>query len=216
MHSTPTKPYVYYEEKFKFSDGVDSCDWPNIPFYAIFDSKTMNAGPLGTASANSMYYAAVHNLYEWSSDNSAELAAGWIVSADTPADLGAKIMSKDFFGRVVGMDSAGLNATVTAWNAACASGADTAFGRPANTLKPFTSGPYYAMELCEVKLNACGGPAHDKYNRTLGVDNNPIPRLYSAGEGSSLWGFLYYGGMGEALAMGRVAGAQAATLSSWT
>jgi hypothetical protein len=223
-HNDQTKEYDYFQETFSTNYGgnyylKDFCDWPNFPFYAIFDSKVMQAGGLGPAPGpNGSRFAGIHNLYSWSPDNSKELANGWIVTAATPKDLGAKITCRDFFGAVVGMDPVGLDATVTAWNAACAAGADNAFGRPAPTLKPLTSPPFYAMQLIECQTNTDGGPAHDAKNRVLDVNNNPIPRLYAAGELGSLWGGLYYGGgnVPEAVAMGRVAGANAATLASWT
>jgi hypothetical protein len=217
-HNDQTKEYDEYEEKFKATDGLDFSDWPNIPFYVIFDSVAMKAGPLvATGGPNTgSRYNGIHQLYNWSSDNSAELAKGWIVTADTPQDLGAKIMCRDFFGRVVGMNAAGLAATVTAYNAMCAAGVDTAFGRPASALKPLANPPFYAVELIECQTNTGGGPAHDQYARTLDVNNNPIPRLYSPGELGSLWGGLYEGGnFDEAVVMGRIAGAQAATLPSW-
>jgi hypothetical protein len=221
-HTRDSKEYDQYWLKWKAESGFDFADWPNIPFYAIFDSVVMKKGPIGPQNlvhggpANGRYYAQVHQLYNWSSDNSVELAKGWIVSAGTPKDLGAKITCRDFYGAVVGMDPAGLDATVTAYNAACAAGVDTAFGRPAATLKPLTNPPFYAIELTECQTCTDGGPAHDRYNRTLDIHNNPIPRLYSAGELGSHWGFLYHGGLSEAYATGRAAGAHAATLPSWT
>lgn len=225
-HTDQTKEWYAFEEKVLATDGVNFCDWPNIPFYAIFDSGAMskplgiNAGSTITLNGqvfSSGYYDPVHNIYSWSSDNSVELAKGWIVTADTPADLGAKITCRNFFGDVVGMDAAGLDATVTRYNAMCAAGVDTDFGRPASTLKPFTTGPFYAMELCEEMTNTDGGPAHDKYNRTLDTNNNPIPRLYSAGELGSLWSRVYIGAgnMGEAVVTGKIAGTSAAALPSW-
>ena len=83
---------------------------------------------------------------------------------------------------------------------------------------PLANPPFYAMQLIECQTNTDGGPAHDAQVRTLDVNNNPIPRLYSPGELGSLWGGLYYGGgnVPEAIAMGRLAGANAAALPSWT
>jgi len=215
-HQDSTEPYDDFFGGWQAVEGYDYCDWPNIPFYAIFDSTTMKSGPLPNDTKLSGYWV-IHNLYSWSPDNSAELAQGWIVSADTPKDLGAKITCRDFYGNIVGMDPVGLDATVTAWNAACAAGVDNAFGRPAKTLHPFVTPPFYAVELCECPVNTDAGPARDKYSRTLGVNNMPIPRLYNAGELGSMWGVLYWGGgnVPEALGMGRVAGAHAAGLPSW-
>jgi hypothetical protein len=222
-HNDSTLAYDAYVETFVSTSGQNDAqnysDWPNIPFYAIFDSKAMTAGPLSSSwPTATLYYAPIHNLYQWSPDNSVELAAGWIVTADTPQDLGAKITCRDFYGNVVGMNAAGLAATVTAYNAACAAGVDTQFGRQKASLIPFTGGPYYAMDIVECQTNTDGGPAHDAQERTLDVNNNPIPRLYSPGELGSLWGGLYWGAgnVPEAICMGRVAGVNAAALPSWT
>ncbi len=222
-HNDSTLEFDQYVETFISASGQndakDFSDWPNIPFYAIFDSKAMSGGPFGSSwPTSTLYYAPIHHLYEWSPDNSVELAAGWIVTADTPAHLGAKITCRDFFGRVVGMDAAGLDAQVTAYNAMCTAGVDTAFGRGAASLLPLTNPPFYAMELTECMVNTDGGPVHDAQQRTLDVNNNPIPRLYTPGELGSLFGGLYYGSgnIPEAICMGRLAGANAAALPKWT
>ena len=49
-------------------------------------------------------------------------------------------------------------------------------------------------------------------------DGTQIPRLFSAGELGSLWGHLYCGGgnVGEALAIGRQAGQNAAKEKPWS
>jgi predicted oxidoreductase len=46
----------------------------------------------------------------------------------------------------------------------------------------------------------------------IGVDGEPIARLYSAGELGSIYSFLYQGGgnVGECFAFGRIAGRNAA------
>ena len=62
-----------------------------------------------------------------------------------------------------------------------------------------------------------GGPRRDNKAKVLNNDGQPIPRLYSAGELGSLWGFLYCGGGngGEILAVGRIAGRNAAAEKPW-
>ncbi|MGA2665361.1 MAG: FAD-binding protein [Nitrososphaerales archaeon] len=223
-HSLQSVAYTNYQMTTKAVDGLDNpplaqadlSDWPNMPMYAIFDSKAMKNGSFYQPPGGAVGYNAIHKLYNWSADNTKELANGWIITADTPQDLGAKITCRDFFGAVVGMNAAGLAAQVTQWNSMCAAGVDTQFGRPKSTLQPLTNPPYYAMELTECLINTGGGPAHDEYSRTLDVWDNPIPRLYDAGEVGSIWGYCYYGGVGEACAFGKIAGEQAATLPSWT
>ena len=68
------------------------------------------------------------------------------------------------------------------------------------------------MELTPSFINTQGGPRRDKDARVIGVDGAPIPRLYSAGELGSIYGFLYQGGgnVGECFAFGRIAGRNAA------
>ena len=199
---------------------MDYCDYPNTPFYMIFDSQRMGAGALGSGSWASAK-SALHPtpIYTWSPDNSVELAKGWIIGpAATPTALGNMITCYDFQGRVVGMNAAGLAATITQFNTDAAAGkGDTVFGRPAAVMKQLNQPPYYAVELCLGRLNTNGGPQHDKYGRTLDVNNNPIPRLYSIGELGSIFGFIYYGGgnFPEGIVMGQYAGAQAASLPSY-
>jgi len=130
----------------------DYVDYPNIPYYAVFDSTLMKTGPLhsgGWPGLVSALHPAGTQVYTWSSDNSAELARGWILTGKDPTTLGNNIVSYDNFGRVVGMNATNLAATITQYNTDCAAGkGDTVFGRPASTMVALTNPPYYAIELC--------------------------------------------------------------------
>ncbi|MGD0638811.1 MAG: FAD-dependent oxidoreductase, partial [Nitrososphaerales archaeon] len=199
---------------------TDYVDYPNIPFYLIFDSQLLGAGALASGSYASAI-SVVHPTatYTWSPNNSVELAKGWIIGpAPDPTTLGNMIVSHDFQGRVVGMNAANLATTVTNFNAYAASGVDKDFGRPAAGMAPLNKPPYYAMELGIGRLNTNGGPVHDQYGRTIDVYGNPIPRLYSIGELGSLFGYLYYGGgnFPEGAVMGQYAGKHAASLPKYT
>jgi succinate dehydrogenase/fumarate reductase flavoprotein subunit len=224
-HSSRTLPTEYFDEEFVQTDPRDFCDYPNVPFYMIFDDTVMKAGPLSTRAAETATsgYLGIHQRdglgtgYWWSEDNQTELAKGWIIKGDTIEELGGKITCKDYFGRVVGMDAAALAKTVNDYNSYCATGIDPDFGRQESSLVPINTPPFYAVELVTGHLNTNGGPVHNKYSQTMDVDGEPIPRLYSAGEFGSIFGFLYYGGgnVPEAMAMGRIAGEQAAGLEPW-
>ncbi|MGV8056740.1 MAG: FAD-dependent oxidoreductase [Smithellaceae bacterium] len=189
-------------------------DYPNVPFYMIFDDEYLKEGPV---CSTNMGYNWVHKLYEWSADNSKEIDKGWIIKGNTIEELGKKIVCKDFFGRVDGMDAAALAETVKNYNGYCATGTDPDLHRYPRTLKPIKTPPFYALEMCIGNVNTQGGPVHNKYAQTIAVDGNPIPRLYSPGENGSIWGFLYcYGGnLPEAYAFGRIAGKHAASLKPW-
>ncbi len=211
-HGDNHRKYDEFEHKVKADDDYDYADYRNVPMYWIFDSSRMKT-QLRTATQ----WVGVKKVYEWSKDNQAELAKGWFIQADTIEALAKKIVVKDFFGRVVGMDAAGLVETVKKYNEYCAAGKDLDFGRRPSTMKPLVTPPFYAMEVCECQTNTMGGPMHNKFSQTLDVDEKPIPRLYSAGELGSMWGHLYQSGRNvtEALAFGKIAGEHAVTLKPW-
>jgi succinate dehydrogenase/fumarate reductase flavoprotein subunit len=212
-HSDNHRAYDEFEHKHQPTDGAEYSDYRNVPMYWIFDDATMKSGPFFSVSR----WVGVNKLYDWSADNEAELAKGWFIKADTIEALAKMIVVKDYFGKVVGMDPAGLVQTISDYNAACAAGKDAQFGRRAVTLLPVSKPPYYAMEVCECQTNTQGGPERNKFNQTLDMDGNPIPRLYTVGELGSIYGFLYNGGgnVPEAYATGRIAAAHAVSLDPW-
>lgn len=197
----------FYDEKFKHRhgkvpiNGIWSPMQVPMPMYMVFDAEMMGAAPLYNKNPN-RGWVPVMEKYDWSDDNSAELAKGWIKQAATLADL----------ARAVGLDPAALTATVERWNAQVRAGADADFGRRL-MLNPFAAtGPYYAMELSPSMINTQGGPRRNEDARVLKPDGTPIPRLYSAGELGSIYSYLYQGtgNIGECLAFGRIAGKNAA------
>ena len=198
---------------------TDYVDYPNTPFWLIFDSQLMSAGALASGSwggAVSALHQTAH--YTWSSDNSVELAKGWFISAPDITTLGNSIVSYDYFGRTINMNTTNLATTLTNFNSYAGSGVDSDFGRPAAGMGAISKPPYYALELCIGSLNTNGGPVHDQYGRTIDVYGNPIPRLYSVGELGSIFGYLYHSGgnFPEAMVMGKYAGAHAASLPNHT
>ena len=115
------------------------------------------------------------------------------------------------------MDSVELEATLARWNELCASKDDVDFGRPSGTMMKIQRPPFYAGQVWPVVSNTQGGPEHDAQQRIIDVEDNPIPRLYAAGELGSGWGHLYMSGgnLAECLVTGQIAGKQAAALESW-
>jgi succinate dehydrogenase/fumarate reductase flavoprotein subunit len=85
-------------------------------------------------------------------------------------------------------------------------------------MAPITTGPFYAFPLWLGGPNTQGGPIRNEKSQVCDPDNNPIPRLYSAGELGSVYGYLYPTGGGnncELIAFGRIAGTNAASETSW-
>lgn len=191
---TGTRPLEYYD--------ADIQDYPRIPCYLIFDEEGRKLGPLAMVIVNDERY-----FYKWSEDNSAEIEKGWIMKADSVEELAAKIKGDDHV----------LKSTVDLWNGHCSTGLDAAFGRPPKTMMPIRKPPFYAMEAWPIVSNTQGGPTHDPYQRVLDPDGKPIPRLYVAGEISSIFGHLYLeaGNITECFIGGRIAGKNASEEKPW-
>jgi succinate dehydrogenase/fumarate reductase flavoprotein subunit len=183
----------------------DRVEYPNQPFYAIFDESVRSRQRSGQQSG--MTWNAVHKVYQWSEGFSAEIEKGWISKGDTIKDLAAKMK----------IDPDGLQETVAKYNQYCSSKNDPDFNRRDNSLSALTNPPYYGMELALTLINTQGGPKHNTKAQTLDQDDQPIPRLYTPGEFGSFFGFLYPGGSNipEAIAFGRIAGEHAAALKRW-
>lgn len=121
----------------------------------------------------------------------------WVYEAESIEELAKKIE----------VPAEELTATVDQWNEFCDKGADMAFYRPADTLTPIKTGPFYAMRCTPSMLNTDGGPIRNAQAEICDPFGHPIPHLYSAGEFGSVWGHLYQGtgNVGECAAFGRIA-----------
>ena len=114
--------------------------------------------------------------YEWSNDNLKEVELGILKRADTLAALAVQL----------GIDAQPFEESIARWNALCDSGRDLDFERPAGSLTPIKTPPFYGAPVRPTLSNTQGGPVHDAEQRIIDVYGKPIPRLYSAGElGSS-------------------------------
>jgi succinate dehydrogenase/fumarate reductase flavoprotein subunit len=175
------------------------------PMYMIFDSTLFAAGPLYDKHP-SHGWTQIIERYEWSENNSAELAKGWIKRVATLPALAA----------LSGLDPAALVDTVARWNRSCDAAHDAQFGRTL-MLEPIADGPFYAVELSPSMLNTQGGPRRNERGQIVRPNGAPIPRLYSAGELGSIYSYLYQGtgNIGECLAFGRISGRNAAAETPW-
>ena len=181
-----------------------------FPIHAIFDDVARKAGPVFGGS-----WSAQIEGFVCSSDNSAEIAKGYIQTAPDLKTL-AGLMGTDLLGNPA--DPNVLTAEVTNWNAMCAAGKDTEWGRTTN-LTPISTAPFYAVNLTMGTLNTQGGLLRDTEGRILDTTGTPIPRLYAAGEnGDRVWANLYecmHNVGAGCMACGRVAGTNAAAETPW-
>jgi succinate dehydrogenase/fumarate reductase flavoprotein subunit len=175
------------------------------PMFMVFDHALFAARPLYDQEPTHGWTQIIER-YDWSDDNSAELAKGWIQTADSIAELATTI----------GLAPSTLAATVKRWNSYCEAQEDLEFGRTL-MLTPLSSAPFYAVELSPSMLNTQGGPRRNEKAQIVQPDGTPIPRLYSAGELGSIYSYLYQGtgNIGECLAFGRIAARYAVAETAW-
>lgn len=193
---------THYKEK-RHTQWIDTPHGHVGQVHMVFDDITRAHNCLVTKV---MTWNTVVEQYPWSDDNSAEVAKGWIHQANSIAELAVKI----------GQDPAVLQATVDSYNAACAAGEDTAFGRSRATLQPIVKAPFYAIAVVPSIVCTGGGARRNIESEVLDPAGKPIPRLFEAGELGSMFSNLYQNGsyLTEAMISGRAAGRNAVRLPS--
>ena len=191
---TGVRPLQYYDPATQ--------RFPRNPAFMICDEEGRKMYPLGKATSNDPGIR-----YYWSDDNLKEIELGILKRADTLEGLAIAL----------GLEPAAVMASVARWNGMCASGSDENFGRPAGTMTPIRTPPYYGAPVWATLSNTQGGPVHDAESRIIDVYGQPISRLYAAGELGSAFGHLYLSGgnIAECFVTGRIAGRNAARLSPW-
>ena len=194
---------THYKEK-KNGHFVDTPHYRAQPVHMIFDSITCQNNKL---VIEVMTWNSVVRGYRWSDDNSAEVAKGWIVKADSIEELAQKI----------DRDPAVIKATVERYNAACARRQDDDFTRNPDTLMPIAQGPFYAIKVVPAIVCTSGGARRNIASEVLDHAGKAIPRLYEAGEMGSMISDLYQNGsyLTEAMISGRAAARGIVALPAW-
>jgi succinate dehydrogenase/fumarate reductase flavoprotein subunit len=168
-----------------------------LPAWLVADEKGRQAYSFGRPTYNERGVT-----FSWSTDNLREVEIGILGRAGDLPEL----------ARALDVEESGLNESISRWNAACRNGRDGDHGRPPASMTPIAEPPFYYARIWPVVSNTQGGPVHDAEQRIIDVFGEPIPRLYSAGELGSAFGFLYMSGgnLAECLIGGRIAGRNAA------
>jgi succinate dehydrogenase/fumarate reductase flavoprotein subunit len=196
-HGFGVKEYVL------FFDGVIG-DFTRLPCFTIFDESARTKGPLVSTTRSKFGWFSWHSGYQWSKDNSAEIEKGWIIKGDTIPELAAKLEIKP----------EDLLATITRYNDNCKAQTDPDFNRPKQSLIAIDKPPFYAVKVYPTMVNTQGGPRRNSKCEVMDPFNQPIPRLYTAGELGSFWGWMYNGGgnNAECLCTGQIAARNAVAL----
>lgn len=191
---TPWRDMCYFDANIQ--------DFPRIPSFMLFDEEGRKTGPMFISCAHERKHS-----YRWSEDNSVEIDKGWIKRAETLEDL-AKLIS---------ISPEILNETIKKWNSCFDQGEDKEFARPKKSMMPLRTPPYYAVPVWPIVSNTQGGIAHNVKQQVIDVNGNPIPRLYAAGEISSIFGHLYLqaGNDSECVIAGRLAAKYASEEKPW-
>jgi succinate dehydrogenase/fumarate reductase flavoprotein subunit len=194
--------YIFYKEALQF-DTLDLV-YPRIPSWMVFDETLRSSGPVVRVASAS------YNSVDWGQDNMKAIEKGWVLKADTIEELGEKIRSHPENRSLMSAET--LVETVKDFNSYCRAGKDPDFDREPGTLGPVEKGPFYAIPLYPGGPNTKGGLRSNARREVLDWDDKPIPRLFTAGEISSAFQFVYQGGgnLAECITFGRIAGRNAA------
>jgi succinate dehydrogenase/fumarate reductase flavoprotein subunit len=194
-----------HKENLLYFDGIIG-DFTRIPCIGIFDETARTRGSLASSMMKFGWFGWFGN-YQASRDNSKEIEKGWIVKGETLADLANKLNIKP----------ADLEASLARYNEHCKNRLDADFARPAQSLTAIEKPPFYAVKVYPATYNTQGGPRRNGKCQVVDPDNEPIPRLYSAGELGSFWGWMYNGGgnNAEAMCTGQIAGRNASAEKPW-
>ena len=198
-------PYRYIAYKHALAFDVKRAIYPRIPAWFIFDETLRTTRPL--THTNITEYLGV----PWSEDNHEPIEKGWILKADSLEQLGNMIKEHpDNHGQ---MATNALCKSISRFNEFCINGEDKDFGRPIDSMGPVEKPPFYAAPLFPGGPNTKGGLKANAKRQVLDWEGNPIPRLYTAGEISSLFKYVYQAGgnVAECIVCGRVAGMNAAS-----
>jgi succinate dehydrogenase/fumarate reductase flavoprotein subunit/uncharacterized protein with FMN-binding domain len=119
---------------------------------------------------------------------------GKVVKADTIKELAEKY----------GIDHAGLEATIKAYNTAYENGESPEFDTPLEAMYPVKTGPFYAGEISCCIIGSLVGLKVNENCQIIGENDTPIEDLYGVGEvclGGNILSMLYSGGCSIATAL---------------
>ncbi len=171
-------------------------DRPNLPAYVVVDQQ-------------------FRDRYMFVTLVPGQRTPAWVPTAPTLAELAAKL----------GVDAAGLEATVARFNDFAREGRDADFGRGASAYDHFYGDPahapnpnlgtlekppFYALEVQPGALGTKGGPRTDADGRVLHVSGAPIAGLYAAGNVMAGVTGAGYPGAGSTISVGMTWGLRAA------
>jgi succinate dehydrogenase/fumarate reductase flavoprotein subunit len=202
--------YFFYKAAVQFD--IQKLDYPRSPSWMVFDEKLRKEKCITFQGISTAGYGFV----PWAQDNLDAIERGWILKGNTYEELAAKIKAHPDNRKL--FDEAAFVQTMQKFNAYCAASKDEEFGRKIDPNGVIDKPPYYALPLYAGGPNTKGGISANGRREVLNWAGKPIARLFTAGEISSAFKFVYQGGgnLTECITFGRVAGENAAKLEPWS
>lgn len=109
-----------------------------------------------------------------------------------PADNIFKADTIEELAKKQGIDSTKLAATVSRYNELCADGVDEDFNKPAESMVPVKTAPFYIFRQDLAFWTSIGGIDTNRHMEAIDEKGNPIPGLYAAGtDGCNLYRETY-------------------------
>lgn len=201
--------YQFYKEAVKYD--MYGMIYPRVPTWGIFDETRRLASPAIGAGGNWGY-----GFFDYGSrDNMDAINKGWIIKGDTLDELVANIKADPENRNLMVADN--LKDQVARFNRFCAAGKDDDFNRIPASMGPIERPPFYALKHYPGGPNTKGGIDANYKRQALDWRQQVIPRLYTAGEISSVFKFTYQAGgnITECMICGRQAGKNAAAEAPW-
>src|SRR5690606_22351357 len=167
----------------------------NLPAYLVFDARYRREYPFGPLLPGGMHL-------------------DWLQPRHVRNDLLTRADSLDALARELGVDAAGLVASVGRFNGFAARGQDEDFRRGENPydliygdrriqpnprLAPLRGPPFYAVEIQPGDIGTKGGLKTNADAQVLHTSGRPIPGLYAIGNCSASVTGRYYPGAGATL-----------------
>lgn len=217
-------PSRYFSYKNAIHMDIETLEFPNDPSYMIIDETKRLQGSLLNLSTSTCGFG----IIPWDEKNQTAVDKGWLIKGNTIEELAQKIRDSHDLNKSR-MDPAVLTETMQAYQKIVDTGVDEEFGRTSarSTMgggsvedagfQAIATPPFYALPLYAGGPNTKGGLQTDGNRQVVDWFNQPISRLYSAGEMSSVFKFVYQGGgnISECIVCGRIAGENAAAETPW-
>lgn len=163
----------FYDESFFPNGAAKIGSQPGRTAWSIVDANTLKLIADRLIAGNDGW---IHKDYLTEIETELKLDTP-LKKADTIAEL----------AQLCGIDPEALQATIDQYNADCAAGADSQFGKKPETMRPILQAPFYAIYGKMATDGAFGGIRVNEKMEALRPDGTVLPGLYATGDNAAGW-----------------------------